>query len=176
MSSSSDAPLVATRWVEIGLALFTAALGAIVMYGSQDIGIGWGDSGPEAGYFPFYIGLLLSAASLGNLLLALCRWRALGTSFVARTAFRRVLAVFLPIAAYVAAMPFAGIYLASALFIAWFMWRDRSRDKPYGVPLIVALSCGAALASYLVFAVWFKVPLDAGILVDLAAFVGSARP
>ncbi len=62
MSSSSDAPLVATRWVEIGLALFTAALGAIVMYGSQDIGIGWGDSGPEAGYFPFYIGLLLSAA------------------------------------------------------------------------------------------------------------------
>ena len=100
MSSSSDAPLVATRWVEIGLALFTAALGAIVMYGSQDIGIGWGDSGPEAGYFPFYIGLLLSAASLGNLLMALCRWRALGTSFVARTAFRRVLAVFLPIAAY----------------------------------------------------------------------------
>lgn len=176
MSSSSDAPLVATRWVEIGLALFTAALGAIVMYGSQDIGIGWGDSGPEAGYFPFYIGLLLSAASLGNLLLALCCWRALGTSFVARTAFRRVLAVFLPIAAYVAAMPFAGIYLASALFIAWFMWRDRSRDKPYGVPLIVTLSCGAALASYLVFAVWFKVPLDAGILADLAAFVGSARP
>ncbi len=84
--------------------------------------------------------------------------------------------MFLPIAAYVAAMPFAGIYLASALFIAWFMWRDRSRDKPYGVPLIVTLSCGAALASYLVFAVWFKVPLDAGILVDLAAFVGSARP
>lgn len=172
MSSSSDAPLVATRWVEIGLALFTATLGAIVMYGSQDIGIGWGDSGPEAGYFPFYIGLLLSAASLGNLLMALRRWRALGTSFVARTAFRRVLAVLLPIAAYVAAMPFAGIYLASALFIAC----DRSRDKPYGVPLIVTLSCGAALASYLVFAVWFKVPLDAGILVDLAAFVGSARP
>ncbi|HCI7108235.1 TPA: tripartite tricarboxylate transporter TctB family protein, partial [Pseudomonas aeruginosa] len=40
----------------------------------------------------------------------------------------------------------------------------------------VTLSCGAALASYLVFAVWFKVPLDAGILADLAAFVGSARP
>lgn len=175
MSSSSNAPLVATRWVEIGLALFTAALGAIVMYGSQDIGIGWGDSGPEAGYF-----LLHRPAAERRQprqpAHGLCRWRALGTSFVARAAFRRVLAVFLPIAAYVAAMPFAGIYLASALFIAWFMWRDRSRDKPYGVPLIVTLSCGAALASYLVFAVWFKVPLDAGILADLAAFVGSARP
>ncbi|MGA4816172.1 tripartite tricarboxylate transporter TctB family protein [Pseudomonas aeruginosa] len=177
MSSSSDAPLVATRWVEIGLALFTAALGAIVMYGSQDIGIGWGDSGPEAGYFPFYIGLLLSAASLGNLLLAPVplagRW--VPRSSPARP-FAGCLRCSLPIAAYVAAMPFAGIYLASALFIAWFMWRDRSRDKPYGVPLIVTLSCGAALASYLVFAVWFKVPLDAGILADLAAFVGSARP
>lgn len=52
MSSSSNAPLVATRWVEIGLALFTAALGAIVMYGSQDIGIGWGDSGPRPAISP----------------------------------------------------------------------------------------------------------------------------
>lgn len=176
MSSSSNAPLVATRWVEIGLALFTAALGAIVMYGSQDIGIGWGDSGPEAGYFPL---LHRPAAERrqprqpahGPVPLA-------GAGYLVRRprGLRRVLAVFLPIAAYVAAMPFAGIYLASALFIAWFMWRDRSRDKPYGVPLIVTLSCGAALASYLVFAVWFKVPLDAGILADLAAFVGSARP
>ncbi|MGV8546680.1 tripartite tricarboxylate transporter TctB family protein, partial [Pseudomonas aeruginosa] len=36
-------------------------------------------------------------------------------------------------------------------------------------------SCGSALASYLAFAVWFKVTLDSGILADLAAFVGSAR-
>ncbi len=52
MSSSSDAPLVATRWVEIGLALFTAALGAIVMYGSQDIGIGWATAAPRPAISP----------------------------------------------------------------------------------------------------------------------------
>lgn len=52
----------------------------------------------------------------------------------------------------------------------------RTRHEQMPVCMIVTLSCGAALASYLVFAVWFKVPLDAGILVDLAAFVGSARP
>ncbi|VFT07422.1 tripartite tricarboxylate transporter TctB [Pseudomonas aeruginosa] len=176
MSSSSDAPLVATRWVEIGLALFTAALGAIVMYGSQDIGIGWGDSGPEAGYFPL---LHRPAAerrqprqpALGPVPLAgagylVRRPRGLSPGACGVPADRRLRG----------GHAVAGIYLASALFIAWFMWRDRSRDKPYGVPLIVTLSCGAALASYLVFAVWFKVPLDAGILVDLAAFVGSARP
>ncbi|MCY1354422.1 Tripartite tricarboxylate transporter TctB family protein [compost metagenome] len=171
MSTSSDAPLLSTRWVEIGLALFTAALGGIVMHGSLDIGIGWGDAGPEAGYFPFYIGLLLTTASLGNLLLALLRRREMAAAFVGRQAFRQVLAVFLPIAVYVAAMPFTGIYLASVAFIAWFMWRGR-----HGLPAIAAISCGAALASYLIFAVWFKVPLDAGPLGDLLAVVGSAQP
>ncbi|MCO7517512.1 tripartite tricarboxylate transporter TctB family protein [Pseudomonas guariconensis] len=175
MSSPSDAPLIATRWVETGLALFTAALGGIVMQGSLDIGIGWGDAGPEAGYFPFYIGLLLSAASIGNLLLALLRRQAMA-AFVGRQAFARVLSVFLPIAVYVAAMPFTGIYLASVLFIAWFMWRSRQDGQGHGKLAIAMISCGAALASYLIFAVWFKVPLDAGVLGDLATFLGGLRP
>ena len=67
MSHSSDSPaLVGTRWVELGLALFTTLIGAVVMFGSVEQGIGWGDSGPEPGYFPFYIGLMLSAASVAN--------------------------------------------------------------------------------------------------------------
>lgn len=172
MSRNHDASaLVGTRWVETGLALFTAAVGALVMYGSHASGIGWGDAGPETGYFPFYIGLLLSAASLANLLLTLLHWQALAAAFVSRGAFRQVLAVFLPIVLYVAAMPFTGIYLASAGFIAWFMWRDRQREKRYGLPLIVAVSGGAALASYLIFALWFKVPLQAGPLAMLGGLL-----
>ena len=173
MSNRTDTPLVATRWVEIGLALFTAALGSVVMFGSVDIGIGWGDSGPQAGYFPFYIGLLMTAASLGNLVLALLRNPAMSAAFVGRRAFRQVLAVFVPIVLYVVAMPSAGIYLASAVFIAWFMWRDRQRSKPYGFLLVATISCGAALASYLIFALWFKVPLDSGVLGDLAEMAGG---
>lgn len=172
MSRNLDSSaLVGTRWVELGLALFTAALGGVVMYGSHSSGIGWGDAGPEPGYFPFYIGLLLCAASLANLLLARVRWQSLATAFVTRDAFRRVLAVFLPIALYVAAMPFTGIYLASTAFIAWFMWRDREREKPYGLLTIAAVSGGAALASYLVFALWFKVPLQAGPLAMLGGLL-----
>lgn len=174
MSNTTDTPLVATRWVEIGLALVTAALGSIVMVGSIDIGIGWGDSGPEAGYFPFYIGLLMTAASVGNLILALLRTPAMSAAFVSRKAFRQVLAVFLPIVLYVVVMPFSGIYLASAVFIAWFMWSDRQRSTPYGIPTMAAISCGAALASYLIFALWFKVPLDSGVLGDLVAIAGGA--
>jgi len=174
MSNTTDTPLVATRWVEIGLALFTAGLGSIVMVGAVEIGIGWGDSGPQAGYFPFYIGLLMSAARTGNLVLALLRTPAMGAAFVGRKAFRQVLAVFVPIVLYVVAMPFTGIYLASAVFIAWFMWRDRQRSKPYGIALIATISCGAALASYLIFALWFKVPLDSGVVGDLVAVAGGA--
>ncbi|MBF8670241.1 tripartite tricarboxylate transporter TctB family protein [Pseudomonas putida] len=176
MSTNADTPLVTTRWVEIGLALFTAALGGIVMFASLAIGIGWDDAGPEAGYFPFYIGLLLSCASLGNLLLALLRRQAMNEAFVGRQAFRQVLAVFLPIAVYVTAMPFAGIYLASVLFIAWFMWRARKAGQNHGRLTIALVACGSALACYLIFAVWFKVPLEAGVLGDLASYLGGLRP
>ncbi|MHC6227421.1 tripartite tricarboxylate transporter TctB family protein [Pseudomonas sp. X10] len=176
MSISKNAPLVSTRWVEIALALFTAALGGIVMYGSLEIGIGWSDSGPEAGYFPFYIGLLLSSASLGNLLMVLLRWKALASAFVARKAFAQVLAVFLPITAYVILQSLLGIYLASALFIAWFMWRNCQGERRHGLPIILAIAIGAPLASYLIFAVWFKVPLDAGVLAELPAVLQRILP
>ena len=173
MSHSSDSPaLVGTRWVELGLTVFTTLIGVVVMFGSIEQGIGWGDSGPEPGYFPFYIGLLLSAASLGNAVLTLVRWNALGVAFVSRSAFRQVLSVFIPIALFVAAMPLVGIYVSSACFIAWFMWSDKARATPYSKWKIASISLGAVLASYLIFALWFKVPLDAGPMGDWIALAG----
>lgn len=173
MSHSSDSPaLIGTRWVELGLTLFTTLIGVVVMFGSIEQGIGWGDAGPEPGYFPFYIGLLLSAASVANGVLTLVRWQALSVAFVSHSAFRQVLSVFVPIALFVGAMPFTGIYLASVVFIAWFMWRDTTRAKPYGKWMIAGVSLGAVLASYLIFALWFKVPLDAGPMGDWIALAG----
>ena len=173
MSHSSDSSsLVGTRWVELGLAVFTALIGVVVMFGSVEQGIGWGDAGPEPGYFPFYIGLLLTAASVANAVLTRVRWQALSVAFVCRSAFKQVLSVFVPIALFVFAMPFTGIYLASACFIAWFMWRDKVRVKPYGKWVIGSVSLGAVLASYLIFALWFKVPLDAGPMGDWIALAG----
>jgi hypothetical protein len=175
MSHSSDSPaLVGTRWVELGLTLFTTLIGAVVMFGSIEQGIGWGDSGPEPGYFPFYIGLMLSAASVGNGVLTLVRWQALSISFVSRSAFKQVISVFVPIALFVAAMPLTGIYVASACFIAWFMWRDKVRTQPYSKLMIATVSLGAVFASYLIFALWFKVPLDAGPMGDWIAQVGRS--
>ncbi len=44
--------LSVTRWVELGLTLFTALIGVVVMFGSVEQGIGWGDTGPEPGLLP----------------------------------------------------------------------------------------------------------------------------
>jgi len=167
-NSSRPHALISTRWVELGLGVFTLLIGAVVMFGSVEQGIGWGDAGPEPGYFPFYVGLLLAAASLANGVLTVLRWKPLSVSFVSRGEFRQVLSVFIPVALLVFAMPFTGIYLASAVFIAWFMWRDKVRAKPYGLMMIASVAIGAVLASYLIFDLWFKVPLDAGPLGDLA--------
>jgi hypothetical protein len=169
--SSPSTALVSTRWVELGLSAFTLLVGVVVMFGSVEQGIGWGDAGPEPGYFPFYIGLLLSMASLANGVLTIVRWKPMNIGFVSRGEFRQVLSVFIPIALLVAAMGFIGIYLASALFIAWFMWRDKARATPYPLLMIGCVSVGAVLASFLIFDLWFRVPLDAGPLGDL---IGAA--
>ena len=51
---------------EIGTAAVTTALGLTVMASALEFGIGWGGSGPAPGAFPFFVGLLVTGASLGR--------------------------------------------------------------------------------------------------------------
>jgi hypothetical protein len=55
------------RSVEIGVAVCTAAFALIVLGGSIQVGVGWGAEGPKAGFFPFYVALLILASSIINL-------------------------------------------------------------------------------------------------------------
>jgi putative tricarboxylic transport membrane protein len=118
---------VRTVAVEAATSMLLAGVGAAAMWDSRRLGAGWGADGPQSGYFPFWIGLLLLAASLGNLALAVRNARgaaaAEGGLFVTWPQLRLVLSVLLPTAVYVAAIPFAGLYLASAALVAWFMLR-----------------------------------------------------
>ena len=56
---------VATFTVEIFIAVLIFAFGLTVLFGSRNLGSGWTSDGPGAGYFPFYIGLILCIASAG---------------------------------------------------------------------------------------------------------------
>jgi hypothetical protein len=162
LTEGGDAPPrgVRTVVVEIATALVLAGLGAAAMWDSRRLGIGWGAEGPQSGYFPFWIGLVLVAASLGNFALAL---RARGTAkggglFVTWPQLRLVLSVLLPTALYVAAIPFIGLYVASAVLVVWFMMRLG------GFRWWVALASGAAtaLVAFVVFEQWFLVALPKG--------------
>ena len=63
-----------TRGPELAVAALLLAISALVITDSLRVGIGWADDGPRAGYFPFYIGLLLAASSACVLVAQLGRW------------------------------------------------------------------------------------------------------
>jgi hypothetical protein len=149
------------RSVEIGVALFMALLAAVGIIGSLKVGIGWGPEGPRAGFFPFYISLIVLMSSAVNLVGAL-------REFTGREVFaewgqiRQVLSVVIPTTVYVFAVPVLGMYVSSGLLIGVFMkWIGR-----YGWPLVLALSIGVPLAAYILFENWFLVPLPKGPLED----------
>lgn len=157
---------VATRTVEAAVALLTLTLGLVVIYDSRRVGAGWAEDGPQAGYFPFYIGLILCFASAWTLWRTLFAGKAAAGVFVSHKKLRLVLSVFVPAMIYVAATWFIGIYVASALFIGAFMyWHGRFRWTR-----IVPVSLGVPVAMFLLFEVWFLVPLPKGPLEALIGY------
>ena len=147
-----------TRTLEIFTAVFFLAIGSLVMWDSSRLGAGWGADGPQSGYFPFYIGLLMNIASAVNLLLAFKSSSA--ESFVSRPQLKLVLAIFLPCLVYVAVMQWLGLYVASVIFIAVFMrWQGKfSWFKSTLTSVIVVM------VLFVMFEIWFKVPLIKGPL------------
>ena len=142
------------------MAAFFFAAGALVIYDSARLGIGWADDGPRAGYFPFYLGLIICVSSLVNALRALLVPAAKNKAFVEVGQLKMVLTVLVPTAIYVAAVTWIGIYVASAAFIAFFMrWLGK-----YAWWKMAAVSVGTAVVFYLIFELWFKVPLPKGPL------------
>lgn len=137
------------------------SVGAIGLHGSMGLDTGWGADGPQAGFFPFRVALILMAASV---LVALQSWRAreaLGRVPVAsREGGTRVLWFGLPIVALVAVAQWLGLYAAMALYLM-FTIRLRGR-RPWATSLGVAL--GVTVAAFVVFERWFSVPLLKGPL------------
>jgi len=144
------------RLVEAGVTLLIALFGTIVIAGSLKAGINWGAEGPRAGFFPFYIGIFIVVSSAINL------WNGLREGddglFAEWGQLRQVMSVVIPTALYVGAMPFTGLYVASMVFIAWFMrWLGK-----YPWLTVLAVALGMPIVTYFIFERWFLVPLPKG--------------
>jgi hypothetical protein len=165
MTEHSQAAGPTHRSVEIGVGFAIAAFALIVIAGSIQVGIGWGTEGPRAGFFPFYVALLILLSSIINIVQAFATVPR-DRLFAEWGQLRQVISVVIPTAIYVALIPYIGIYVASALLIAFFMkWLGR-----YQWPQILALSIGVPLVTFAIFERWFLVALPKGPIEDLLGF------
>jgi putative tricarboxylic transport membrane protein len=117
-----DSPAVTdTRVAEIVVSLLLIGLALLLGFDNWRTGIGWDSTGPQAGYFPFYLSLILAAASLYGLVATFLTRREAAETFVTRAQLRRVMAVFVPTLLFCLATQLLGMYVASFLLIALFM-------------------------------------------------------
>ena len=113
--------VVSTGVVEVVVSLLLLALAITLGWDNWRAGASWDSTGPQPGYFPFYLSVILGAASLYGLGVAFVSRREAAETFVTRAQLRRVMAVFVPTFLFCLATQFLGLYVASFLLIAGFM-------------------------------------------------------
>ena len=166
--NSNQNSVVSVRVVEIIVALMFLVVGLVVMTGSIKLGAKWGSDGPESGYFPFYISLIILVSSSITLFQAFKNKEQAKEGFVEKEPFRQVLAVLIPAAVYVLGVQLIGIYVASAIYIAIFMvWLGK-----YVIWKAAAVGLGVSIVLFMMFEHWFQIPLPHGSLINPLGFIG----
>jgi putative tricarboxylic transport membrane protein len=153
-----------TRVAEVVTAGVLILLGAIVLMDAVRLGFGWGPDGPRSGFFPFWLALIMILACAGICIQAVANGE--GKSFVTREQLGPVLKVLLPATAAVALMHFIGLYVASAVYMGFYMrWIGR-----HSWPTVLLVALSISLGSFLVFEEWFLVPMPKGPLEQWLGF------
>jgi Tripartite tricarboxylate transporter TctB family len=158
---------VPTYMVDAVVAALVMLMGGVVVYGSRKLGSEWTSEGPGAGYFPFYIGIILLISGAGVLFQALMGKNRNKEVFVDAEQLKRVMSVLIPAGIYVFAVQFVGLYVASTVYIALFM--VILGKYSWAKSVIAALAVNVLF--FMMFEVWFKVPLYKGKF-DLLSFLG----
>lgn len=151
---------VSRKTMEIVTALLTAGAGIAVCFASWQSGIGWSETGPEAGYFPFYIGTLIILGSLVTLLRSIFFYKRDGEIFLDARRAKPVIGFFLPLIAFTVVSLLLGLYVGTALYIFSAMkWQGGYR---WWIAALAGLA--VTVLFYLVFEIGFQVPLLKGPL------------
>ena len=158
MSDQEQGAGLNRRIPEAGVAALLLAGGAIVIYDSLRVGIEWADDGPKAGYFPFFIGLLLSFAAGWTLVTTLIGWSRETKLFSQWSELRDVAAMLVPTTVFIVAIPWLGLYVPGAVLIGYFM--KRHGDFSWITTILVSL--GVPVTFFMIFERWFLVPLAKG--------------
>src|SRR5262245_62340560 len=119
---ADNSPVVTNnRTVEIVVSLLLLAFAAVLGYDNWRTGMGWDSTGPQPGYFPFYLSVILGGASLYGLIAAALSRKEAAETFVTRAQLYRVMAALVPTFLFCLATQFLGLYVPSFLLVAGFM-------------------------------------------------------
>jgi putative tricarboxylic transport membrane protein len=117
-----DSPaLVQQRSVETVTLAIVLAFALLMAWDNWRTGISWESTGPQAGYFPFYVSVILAGSCIFGLVKEWLKRGEPGARFVSRDQFKRVLQVFFPTLLFVPVTQWLGLYVASFLLISGFM-------------------------------------------------------
>ena len=119
-AAADDRSVAKARSVDLVVSFLLLALAVVLGWDSWRTGAGWASDGPQAGYFPFYLSALMGAASVYGIVTKLLETQT--EPFVTRQQFERVLKVFVPTLVYCLLIQYLGLYVASFLLVAGFMW------------------------------------------------------
>jgi hypothetical protein len=155
-----------TVTVDLAVAVLVFALGALVVYESFRLGASWGSDGPQSGYFPFYIGLLICISSIVVFVQAISKFKSDRAAFVSVERLKQVMVILVPSALYVAGVQLIGIYVPSAVFITLFM----KIIGKYSWLRSVVVGLAVSVVAFMLFEVWFKIPLPKGPLERLIGY------
>jgi hypothetical protein len=146
------------RTADIATASFLTLLGGLVLMEAIRLGFRWGPDGPESGFFPFWLAVVVIAHSIAILVRAIRKHSR--EPFASRQKLLLVLTVGVPAAAMVALTHFIGLYVAALLYLFFYM-RLVGRHSWAST---AAVSVAIPLVTFLVFEKWFLVPLPKGPL------------
>ena len=161
-NEESSTGVVSNRTMNMAVSVALMIVAMIVMISSYELGAGWAkDVGPQSGYFPFYVSLIMFVSSgVTFLRYFFSRRPDRHGGFIEHGELMMVLQVLIPTAIFVVLSIYIGIYVSTALFIGFFMmWHGRYtfyRTLPVAIVIPIVL--------FIVFEIWFLVPLPKGPL------------
>ena len=154
------------RPIESATLAIILAFSLLMAWDNWRTGVRWESTGPQAGYFPFYVSLIMAGACIYGLVVEFMRRGSPDEPFVRRQQFGRVMQVFVPTLVFVAATQWLGLYVSSFILIAGFMrWVGKLR---WWVSIVTALVFSVAM--FVTFEIAFDVIMPKGPLERLLGY------
>jgi hypothetical protein len=118
----SDSPAVTSnRVVNAAVMLMLLGLAVLLGYDNWRTGMSWEPTGPQAGYMPFYLSVILGGAAIYGLVTSRPKGGEAQDTFVTWAQLRRVLQVLVPTFLFVLGTAWLGLYVSSFLLVSGFM-------------------------------------------------------